>query len=152
MSSSSIDGTFTFKSILGGNLKSFNLFKSDTTNFAVYLKSSYSECILANDIAILGTPSIAPSIAQLTVPEYKMSEPKFGPWLIPEITKSGCSSGAKIALIPSFTQSPGVPFVTHVRFAPDLVSSNSSTLNGVWRVRECPAALLSLSGATTYTS
>ena len=60
-----------------------------------------------------------------------MSAPKFGPWLIPEITKSGCSSFDKIALTPIFTQSPGVPVVTQVFFAPVCASSISSTLSGV---------------------
>ena len=41
-------------------------------------------------------------MAQLTVPEYKMSAPKLGPWLMPEMIMSGCSSGDKIALIPIF--------------------------------------------------
>ena len=48
-----------------------------------------------------------------------MSIPRFGPWFIPEITISGCSSLDKIALIPILTQSPGVPDVTHTLFAPN---------------------------------
>ena len=59
--------------------------------------------------------------------------------------------GPNIALRPIFTQSPGVPVVTQFLFAPNFGSS-SSTLSGVWSVKECPAALLSLSGAITYTS
>ena len=65
------------------------------------------------------------------------------------MTKFGCSSSDKIALTPILMQSPGVPVVTQVLFAPVFVSSISSTLSGVWKVRECPAALLSLSGAMT---
>ena len=80
---------------------------------------------------MLGMPIIAPSIAQLTVPEYRISEPRFGPWLIPEITKSGFSSPCNKALTPIFTQSPGVPLVTQTFFAPFLPSSSSSTLSGV---------------------
>ena len=50
---------------------------------------------------------------------------------MPEITISGCSSLDKIAFIAILTQSPGVPVVTHAFFAPILLFSNSSTLNGV---------------------
>ncbi len=82
------------------------------------------------------------------MPEYKISIPKFGPWFIPEITKSGFSFSPKSSIKPNFTQSPGVPDVINTLFAPNF-ESNSSTRIGVCKVKECPAALLSLSGATT---
>ena len=44
---------------------------------------------------------------------------------MPEITMSGCSSLLNIALIPIFTQSPGVPVVTHALFTPWYASTLS---------------------------
>ena len=35
-----------------------------------------------------GTPMSAPWRAPAAVPEYRMSVPRFGPWLMPEITRS----------------------------------------------------------------
>ena len=52
-------------------------------------------------------PSITPSIAAETVPEYNTSVPKLGPWLMPDSTKSGglSSKPPKANLM----QSAGVP-------------------------------------------
>ena len=90
-----------------------------------------------------GTPSITASIAAETVPEYSTSSPMFGPWLIPENTKSGRSGIS--ACIASITQSVGVPSTCH---AP---SGRRCGRSGRCSVREWLVPLCSRSGATTVT-
>ena len=59
------------------------------------------------DIATAGRPRKRPSMAAATVPEYKTSSPRLGPWLIPETTISGSSSNSPVTA--RWTQSVGVP-------------------------------------------
>ena len=61
----------------------------------------------ANEIAIAGTPSMTPSVAAATVPEYSTSSPMLCPWFTPLSTKSGRAGIS--ASIASITQSVGVP-------------------------------------------
>ncbi len=86
-----------------------------------------------------------PSNAAETVPEYVTSSPRFKPRLIPEKTSCGRSSFMRCST-PQLTQSVGVPS-TDQRFGP-----TSFARSGLWSVSECPAALLSWSGATVKTS
>jgi len=51
--------------------------------------SKFFHLKLATLIAMEGTFSKVPSIAAATVPEQKISVPKFGPWFIPYSTRSG---------------------------------------------------------------
>ena len=129
-SSSLKAGQLIFKIVFLGKSISLIFGKNLLIKEAVASKYSGSLPRLARETAILGYPSIAPSIAQLTVPEYKISAPKFGPWLIPDMTTSGFSSSARIAERAILTQSPGVPVVTQLLFTPNLGSS-SSTRRGV---------------------
>ena len=104
-------GKFTF------NIFPFSLSKFPSnfwTNFAVYFAASLYSLFVTFDAsqerAIDGLPSISPSIAAATVPEYITSVPKLGPLFIPLKTKS-ISTSFKIDSMPTFTQSAGVPEV-----------------------------------------
>ena len=104
-------GKLTFN-IFPLNLSKFP--SSFWTNFAVYCAASlYSSVVTldeSQESAIDGFPSIRPSIAAATVPEYITSVPKLGPLFIPLKTKS-ISISLNIDSIPTFTQSAGVPDV-----------------------------------------
>ena len=65
------------------------------------------------------------------------------PLFMPETTRSGLPG--KMPFTASVTQSVGVPSTAYI------LGPASSTLSGLWSVREWLVALFSLSGATTYT-
>ncbi len=97
------------------------------------------------DTATDGMPISVPSKAAETVPEYVTSSPRLSPRLMPENRSFGRSSLSRCST-PQFTQSVGVPS-TDQRWGP-----MSFARSGWCSVSECPAALLSWSGATVNTS
>ncbi|MOA35760.1 hypothetical protein D3C78_1572360 [compost metagenome] len=64
-------------------------------------------CLPASETATAGMPSRKASVAAATVPEYSVSSPMFGPWLMPENTMSGLKSRKPVTA--TCTQSVGVP-------------------------------------------
>src|SRR5215213_1998859 len=137
-------GPFTLRSVPAGIGTSSRSSTIRATNLASGSKSRPPE----SDTASAGIPSMIPSSAAATVPEYVMSSPRFAPWLIPDTISSG---GASIR--PSEakrTQSTGVPSVAK----PVVPSPNStsSTQIGSWRVTARPVALRFESGAMTSSS
>ena len=85
-------------------------------------------------------PHMVPSSAADTVPEYRVSVPRFPPWLMPENTMSILIPSFCKSFTPSFTQSAGVPDMRKAPVAPGKVVS--VTVMGCDTVIPCPLALL----------
>src|ERR671915_1306340 len=115
---------------------------------AVPARKSISPWSACCETAIAGSPSMIPSKAAATVPEYVMSSPRFAPWLIPDTISSGSSSIRPSAA--KRTQSTGVPLVAK----PDVPSPNStsSTSSGSRKVMLRAVAERFESGAMTASS
>src|ERR671915_1506347 len=115
---------------------------------AVPARKSISPWSACWETAIAGSPSMIPSKAAATVPEYVMSSPRLAPWLIPDTISSGSRSIRPSAA--KRTQSTGVPLVAK----PLVPSSNStsSTVSGSRKVMLRAVAERFESGAITASS